>query len=101
MFTAILFRAPSLSYAWDMIHQIFTFFHGAVFLQFVPAYLNVFLLMLLGYILHFIPKSVDNKLMKIVTDSPVLVQALMLTLVIWLVIQAESAQLQPVIYFNF
>jgi alginate O-acetyltransferase complex protein AlgI len=101
MFTAILFRAPSMQFALDMVHQIFTYFHGAVFLQWVPAYWKVAALVLLGYVLHFIPRKVDYRIQEWIIKMPVVFQALLLAVTIWIVIQAESAQLQPVIYFNF
>ena len=101
LITAIVFRADSLQTAFNVFHQIFTFFHGAVFFQWVAGYSKVFYLMLLGYLLHFIPKSVDNKIQNIITESPVVVQALLIALMIVIIVQVESAQLQPVIYFNF
>jgi hypothetical protein len=90
-----------LQTAINVFHQIFTFFHGAVFFQWIVGYSKVFYLMLLGYALHFIPKSVDNKIQNIITESPVIVQALLIAIMIVIVVQVESAQLQPVIYFNF
>jgi len=85
----------------NVFHQIFTYFHGVVFFQWVSGYTQVFVFILIGYIIHFIPKSVDNKIQRAITASPVYVQALLLALMIIVVVQVESAQLQPVIYFNF
>ncbi len=101
LITAVIFRADSLQTAYQVFHQIFRFFHGAVFFQWVVGYSKVFYLLLLGYILHFIPKHVDLKIQKWITASPVYVQALLVALMIMLVVQVQSAQLQPVIYFNF
>ena len=101
LITAIIFRSDSLQTARNVFHQIFKFFHGAVFFQWISGYTEVFVLILLGYALHFIPKSVDNKVKSMITAAPVYVQALLLALMILLVVQIESAQLQPVIYFNF
>ena len=101
LITAIIFRSDSLRTARDVFHQIFRYFHGVVFFQWVEGYTQVFVLIMIGYILHFIPKSVDNKIKNIITASPVYVQAFLLALMILIVVQVESAQLQPVIYFNF
>jgi alginate O-acetyltransferase complex protein AlgI len=98
---AIVFRADSLHTAYSVFHQIFTFFHGAVFFQWIVGYQQVFILIVLGYTLHFIPKSVDNKVQALLTKSPLVVQALLLAIMIIIVVQVESAQLQPYIYFNF
>ena len=101
MFTAILFRASSLQIALDMLHQIFTFFHGAVFFQFVVGYWKVFALMVLGYAMHFVPREIDFKIQGIITEMPVVAQALLIAVMILIIFQAESAQLQPFIYFKF
>ena len=98
---AIVFRSDSLQTAGYVFLQIFRYFHGEVFFQWIVGYSNIFYLMLLGYIIHFIPKFVDKKIQEWITASPVVVQALLLALMIIVVVQVESAQLQPVIYFNF
>ena len=98
---AVVFKADSLKTAKNVFHQIFYFFHGAVFFQWIQGYSKVAVLILLGYILHFIPKSFDKKIQNLITESPLVVQALLLAVMIIVVVQVESAQLQPVIYFNF
>jgi len=100
-FTAILFHAPSLKYAVDMLHQIFLYFHPEVFPQFVGAYTTVFLLIVIGYLSHFSPKIVENTALKVVTNLPIIFQAVMFALVIWIVVQFKSAEMMPFIYFKF
>lgn len=101
VFTAILFHAPSLSYALDMIQQIFTYFHPEVFPQYVQAYTTVFLLIVFGYLVHFLPKSVEEKVQSIVINMPVVLQAVLFAVVIWIVVQFKSAEMMPFIYFQF
>lgn len=57
--------------------------------------------MVVGYILHFLPKSAENSLQAVVTRSPLLVQAVMLAIAIFVVVQFKSAGVQPFIYFQF
>ncbi len=57
--------------------------------------------MLMGYLFHFIPKRVENRLQDVVTRSPLVVQAFMLAVAIFIVIQFRSAGVQPFIYFQF
>jgi D-alanyl-lipoteichoic acid acyltransferase DltB (MBOAT superfamily) len=97
----IVFRSDSLQTAYTMFSQILTFFHGAVFFQWIVGYQKVFVLVLVGFIIHFIPKSVDNKIQGLLAKSPLVVQALLLAIMIIIVVQVQSAQLQPFIYFNF
>lgn len=97
----IFFRAETMEIGLDVIKQIFTDFHPEVFFQFVEGYDKVFLLMLVGYIVHFIPKSVENRMQQFVIDSPMLLQAFYLILAIFIVTQVKSSGIVPFIYFQF
>lgn len=97
----ILFRADSMKTVKEVLHQIFTNFHPEVFTQFVMGYKGVFTLMAIGYILHFMPRSVEDAVQGTVTRSPLLVQAALLAAAIFLVVQFKSAGVQPFIYFQF
>ncbi|MBZ0201307.1 MAG: MBOAT family protein [Ignavibacteriaceae bacterium] len=100
-FTAILFRAPSLKYAGDMIKQIFTYFHSEVFTQYVVAYPSIVFLIVIGYVSHFLPDSWEKKTVDILGKTPLVFQAIILAVMIWLVAQVRSAQMQPFLYFKF
>ena len=76
-------------------------FHPEVFTQFVEGYKGVFILMVIGYVLHFMPKSAENAVQGVVTRSPLLVQAVILAVMIFVVVQFKSAGVQPFIYFQF
>ena len=56
----------------EMLRQIFTNFHPEVFMQFVLGYKGVFALMVIGYVLHFMPKRSEDALRGVVTRSPLL-----------------------------
>ena len=83
------------------LSQIFRDFHPEVFLQFVVGYDKVFVLLLIGYIAHFIPKRVENRTRKFVIDSPMLLEAFYLILAIFIVTQVKSSGIVPFIYFQF
>lgn len=97
----IFFRAKSLQTVKEMLSQITTDFHPEVFPQFIAGYKGVFFLLLAGYILHFTPDSMVERTRGMLTRSPLLVQAMILALVIFVVIQVKSAGVQPFIYFQF
>lgn len=97
----IFFRADSLATGFDVIKQIATSFHPEVFTQFVAGYKEVFLLILAGYAIHFMPRRVDTTVREWVTASPALLQALYLTVAIIIVMQLKSADIVPFIYFQF
>lgn len=97
----IFFRAESMTKAWELINQIISNFHPEVFTQFISGYKTVFLLMVIGYVTHFVPKRMGEKLQNVVTASPAVVQAALLALAIFIVVQFKSAGVQPFIYFQF
>lgn len=97
----IFFRAESMTVGLDVLRQIFLDFHPEVFLQFVVGYDKIFILLLIGYITHFTPKRVENRTRQLVIDSPMLLQAFYLILVIFIVTQVKSSGIVPFIYFQF
>lgn len=97
----IFFRAESMQKVGEMLTQITTNFHPEIFGQFVSGYKTVFLLMVLGYIAHFIPKRVELYCQSWVTRSPLVMQAMLLALAVFVVVQFRSAGVQPFIYFQF
>lgn len=97
----IFFRAESFAVGMDMINQILFFFHGEVFVQFVMGYPAVFSLLIAGFVLHFVPKSMEVKSELLVGKLPTYGKAILLVVVIWLVIQVRSSDIQPFIYFQF
>lgn len=97
----IFFRADTMQTVKEILSQIFFNFHPEVFTQFVSGYSVVFVLMLLGYIFHFMPRKAEVFMQDIVTRSPLLLQALMLIVTIFIVVQFKNAGVQPFIYFQF
>ena len=55
-------------------------------MQFVSGYKGVFALMVIGYVLHFMPKRSEDVLREIVTRSPLLIQAAILAIAIFIVV---------------
>ena len=100
-FAWIFFRADSMIKVGEIITQIFTNFKPEVFLQFVSGYSMIFILMLTGYIIHFIPKKVDLAIQHKVTCMPLWGKALLLCAAIFIVIQMKSTNIVPFIYFQF
>jgi alginate O-acetyltransferase complex protein AlgI len=100
-FCWIFFRAPDMTTAGQVLDQIFTHFSPNVFPEFVSGYKNVLLLMVIGYMLHFIPKSIEQKAEQTVTEMHLAWKTVLLVAMIVLVIQTKSAGIQPFIYFQF
>lgn len=100
-FCWIFFRHAELVPALEMLKQIFTVFRPQLFRQLVEGYPIVFLLMGLGYLLHFLPDRWEQACTRAVVRLPLPGKALLLVAVIYLVIQMKSAEIQPFIYFQF
>ena len=100
-FCWVFFRATSFDSAISLINQITNDFRAPLFLQVITGYKEVFLLMALGYAMHFVPAKFELKIKQGITLSPAFVQALLLAVMIYIVYQTKSAQVQPCIYFQF
>ena len=97
----VLFRASSFGIAEQVFHQIVYKFEPQIFLQWCTSYKTVASLILLGYVLHFMPASLSAKTRGFVTRCPLVVKALLIVLLVWIVIQIKSSDVQPFIYFQF
>ena len=100
-FCWIFFRNSTFEGSWTMISQIFTNFSPQIAGEWVTSYWAVGSLMLLGYLLHFTPSSWTGKFKWLVSRTPLPIQALMIVIVIFIVIQIKSSDIQPFIYFQF
>ena len=100
-FSMIFFRAQSYKIAFDMIHQITHFFHAEVFPQFVSGYPMVVAIFIVGMLSHFTPVKLEERIKAFLSSSPVVVQSLILAIVIIIVVQFKTSDIQPFIYFQF
>ncbi|MEZ4893184.1 MAG: MBOAT family protein [Saprospiraceae bacterium] len=100
-FCWIFFRAQGMDNVLAMISQIWYNFESRFFLDFVTGYSGIVTLMAIGYLLHFLPHSLDSWAERQVTRMPVLGKALVVALIAALVMQVKSSEVQPFIYFQF
>ena len=100
-FCWIFFRAESFAVAWQVLEQVGTKMDMAVWPQLFQGYPVVFGLMAFGYVLHAIPDRWEAGFILGFQRMPILVHSLLLACTVWLVIQTQSADVQPFIYFQF
>lgn len=100
-FSFMFFRARSMSDIGDMATQIFTDFHPEVAAQFIEGYLMIVLVIIGAMIFHFLPTDWSDKAKKGYSKTPLLVQALVLAIVIFIVIQTRQSDIMPFIYFQY
>ena len=84
-----------------MLSQIAFDLQANVFAEFVKGYFWVILLILLGFVLHFVPLSWNLYLERQYTRSPLVLKSLTLAVLIWVLIQTASSDVVPFIYFQF
>ena len=97
----ILFRAPDMQTGERILSQIFGHFQWRLIPQVVSGYGTVMALMAAGYLLHMLPRRAEAWGERTVAGAPLVVKALMLTVLIWCVMQIKSSEIQPFIYFQF
>lgn len=100
-FCWIFFRSRSFGGAWQMIERIGTDFKAPLIGQWIQGYTMVAILIMGGYLLHWLPDSIDRAFEKTLRKSPLVLQSLLLAMAIWILFQARSADIQPFIYFQF
>ena len=97
----IFFRNSTFEASWTMIHQIVANFQPQLFGQLVDGYKMVFAFMAVGFVLHFLPDRWEEACQRGVIRLPLVAQALLLILIIYVVIQVKTSDIQPFIYFQF
>lgn len=96
-----IFRAASLSDLGDMATAITTNFHADIAPQFVAGYTMIVVAIVAGFILHYLPQALKDRVKGAYAMMPLVVQAIILAAVIFLVIQTRQSELVPFIYFKY
>lgn len=101
-FAWIFFRARSFPLALDVINNIAELrWQPQNWWVIIQGYQYVFLLILIGFVWHFTPKKLINKLGTIFYKMPLPLKGAFVGLVFWLVYAMAGTGTQPFIYFQF
>ena len=101
-FCWIFFRAKDFSVAFQVISNIANLqLKPEEWKTIILGYQNVFLVMLIGYIWHFMPSKIMDFLKTIFDKMPILIKAFILALTFWVVYATSTSGPQPFIYFQF
>lgn len=96
-----IFRTPSMQAVEDMASQICGSFHLSVAPQFIESYATIVALMVSGYVLHFLPRSWSAAATRAYTAMPMVIQALLLAVVLFLVIETRRSEIVPFVYLQY
>lgn len=116
-FTRIWFRSSSAN-SWDsmkeshdissewsnagtMLRQLTTRMDFSVAWDVISGFAPVFVLMFLGFLIHWLPENFKNRYRYYFANQGLAVQMLVVVLGVFLVYQVMSADAQPFIYFQF
>lgn len=97
----IFFRAESTEVGLQILRQITHHLHHEILFDFIVGYPKVMTLLLIGYLLHFAPQAWELTLQRRTAALPLYGKAILILLVIWIVMQLKTGEVQPFIYFQF
>lgn len=100
-FCWIYFRASNMDIVQKMLKQIAFSFQLVNIPTIVWAYKEIFLIMLLGYVVHWLPREWKEEVQAAFLKTPDLAKAFIIALLVIVLYQARSADIQPFIYFQF
>ncbi len=101
IFLWIFFRSGSLENAQAMIYQILYHFNTGYIFTVLRAESIVFLLMLAGLLIHWLPAQWQENFRGWFIRLPGAMKFLLAVLVVFLIIQVKSTGYRPFIYFQF
>jgi alginate O-acetyltransferase complex protein AlgI len=100
-FAWIFFRAENMELANTMMHQIAYSFHGHLIFEFISEYWIIFSLMLIAMTIHWLPVKIKNWYQQIFINLPEYAKIIIIILIVIILYQAKSSEIQPFIYFQF
>ncbi|WP_084329622.1 MBOAT family O-acyltransferase [Flavobacterium sasangense] len=102
VFCWLFFRAKDFATAFQIAENVTKLtFDLNQWQTIILGYKNVFLLIAIGVIWHFIPVKTLAGMQKTFSTLPLIAKAVLLGLIYWVVYATASADTQPFIYFQF
>ncbi|MBN2776171.1 MAG: MBOAT family protein [Bacteroidales bacterium] len=100
-FTRVFFRAPDYETATTMLHRIRTVFSPELIPQIISGYYKVWLMMLFGFITHWLSYNFKDTWRDKFINLPHWSQALISALIIFIIYQSICSDMVAFIYFQF
>lgn len=97
----IFFRADSFGTAWLMIQHVFTDFNWAIFPVFYQTRSLFVWLMVVAIVIHAIPSDRFHKVEEAYIRTPFPVKVIAFIVLLQCILQMQSTDVQPFIYFQF
>ena len=100
-FTRTWFRGESFEAANVMLGQIWYKFNSDIIPEVAQNYWKVFVMIILGYIIHWLPSTLKIAYRELFARQSLVIQAIVAVCVVFVIYQVLSSELQPFIYFVF
>lgn len=100
-FTRVWFRSDDLQTVSDLFDRIQNHFGAELLMPVLVSYRTVLLVMLAGYLIHWIPERAKIYYRDLFSSMPVPVMGVAVIIIVFCLYQAMSADMQPFIYFQF
>ncbi len=100
-FTRIWFRSESFEKAAQLIHQIQYNFNFGIIPEVVSSFWKVFLVMVIGYVIHWLPGWFKDWYKELFIKTPIVLKIVISFIAVFIIYQVMSADMLPFIYFQF
>jgi alginate O-acetyltransferase complex protein AlgI len=100
-FCWIFFRAETMDNVLIMLRQIGHNFSPGSYSTVLPAYGNVFIIIVIGYMIHFLPESVKESYRGVFIRIPLIAKFAVIMLIAVMLYQLKTNEIMPFIYFRF
>jgi D-alanyl-lipoteichoic acid acyltransferase DltB (MBOAT superfamily) len=100
-FTRIFFRSDSLDTVSLIFDRITNHFGAALTFNIIQGYALVFSVILIGYLIHWIPENIKEKYRLKFAELPLPVMSIVAVVFVFCIYQMVSGEMQPFIYFQF
>ena len=100
-FTRIFFRSDSLDTVSLIFDRITNHFGAALTFNIIQGYALVFSVILVGYLIHWIPENFKERYRLKFAELPLPIMSLVAVVFVFCIYQMVSGEMQPFIYFQF
>ena len=100
-FAWLLFRADNMEIVGAMLGQIFYSFDAAYIVRVTEARLPVFSMITAALLIHWLPSSLKEWYRGKFIKTHIVLKILIVVLLVFIIYQVSSAEIQPFIYFRF
>ena len=84
-----------------MLSQIFNHFNPGLIPTIITSYRAVFILLLIAFAIHWLPVIVKDRYKELFIGVPYVAKAVIVVVIVFIIYQAKSSEIQPFIYFQF